>query len=242
MEAEDIKGVLVKLVALQKIDTEYFEYRQGLKDKPAELEVLKEKYESKKEEFHRLETEIKQADLHRKKIEADLKEKEEQIVKANASLMSLKTNKEYQAKLFEIENMKADQSMLEEQILQSMEKIERLQKDVEKEKEFLLQEESQYLAEKEKIDLEIAELQKKADGLAGARQEAASGVDAKTLDMYERILENRGGVAIVPVVGMSCGGCFMNLNMQMINCIKMYHEIVRCERCARIIYLPDDWA
>jgi uncharacterized protein len=237
---QNVKDLIKKLVALQKFDTELYEYKRGLKDKPAELEGLKEKFEAKKQQFHELETSIKQAELARKKVEGDLKNKEDDIVKANAALMTLKTNKEYQIKLFEIENLKADKSILEDEILRSMETVEKLQQDVVKEKEFLAGEEKKYLAEKEKIDAAIRVLEEKVDGLAGQRREAAEGIDKNMLAVYERVIDNRGGIALVPVVGMSCGGCFMNVPEQTVNRMKMYEEVVRCEMCARFIYLPED--
>jgi len=55
-----------------------------------------------------------------------------------------------------------------------------------------------------------------------------------------RILENKQGLALVPVVGSSCGGCHMNVTPQQRNAIKMNEELVFCEMCARILYLEDD--
>lgn len=240
MAGQNVKELIRKLVELQKFDMELYEYKRGLKEKPAQLEVLKEKYEATKEQFHALETAIKQAELARKKVEGDLKGKEDEIVRANAALMTLKTNKEYQIKLFEIENLKADKSVLEDEILRSMESVEKLQQDVVKEKEFLAGEEKKYLAEKEQVDAQIVALEDKVNGLAGQRREAAEGIDKNTLAVYERVIDNRGGVALVPVTGMSCGGCFMNVPEQVVNRIKMYEEVVRCEMCARFIYLPED--
>jgi len=60
------------------------------------------------------------------------------------------------------------------------------------------------------------------------------------LAVYDRVVENRGGTALVPVVGNACGGCFMHVPPQVINKIKMYDEIVRCEMCARFLYLQEE--
>lgn len=240
MAGQNVKDMIKKLVALQKFDTELYEYKRGLKEKPIEIEALKQKYEATKEQFHHLETSIKQAELARKKVEGDLKGKEDEIVKANAALMTLKTNREYQAKLFEIENMKADKSVLEDEILQSMDAVEKLQADVVKEKEYLAGEEQKYLAEKEKVDAVIRELEDKVSALAGQRQEAAEGIEKNMLAVYERVIDNRGGIALVPVIGMSCSGCHMNVPEQAINRIKMYEEVMRCEMCARFIYLAEE--
>ena len=57
---------------------------------------------------------------------------------------------------------------------------------------------------------------------------------------YEKLLDHKEGVAIVPIENNSCGGCFMNVTPQMINAVKMNEEVVVCETCSRILYIKDD--
>ncbi|NTV29595.1 MAG: hypothetical protein HGA80_05900, partial [Candidatus Omnitrophica bacterium] len=213
---------------------------RDLKEKPAQCELLKAAYEKKKARLSQLESKALELERARKALELDLKSKEQSIVTANAQLMTLRTNKEYQTKLFEIENMKADKSVLEEDILRSMESSEKVAQEIAQEKQFLAEEEKKYLAEKEKVDVVIAALQDKASALESRRREALIGIDKKILEIYDRVVENRGGIALVPVSGNSCGGCFMHMPPQVINKIKMYSEIVRCEMCTRFLYLQDE--
>lgn len=240
MAANNIKDVIRKLVALQAIDTELYEYKRELKGKPALLDDLKARYERKKSTMERLEANARELERVRKARELDLMSKEQGIVNANAQLMTLKTNREYQAKLFEIENFKADKSVLEEEILRTMDQLEKLGADIAREREFLAQEEKKYLAEKEQVLAVIAGLEDKVGQFDSRRREATMGIDPAILSVYERVVENREGSAIVAVTGNACGGCFMHLPPQMINRIKMYQEIVRCEMCTRFLYLQDE--
>ena len=143
-----MKDTLRKLVAIQKIDADLYGYKREIKDKPAEVEVLRLQYEKKKSKCHELETKARDLELARKAKELDLKAKEQGIVTTNAQLMTLKTNKEYQAKLFEIENIKADKSVLEDEILKLMEESDKVAQEITKEKQFLVEEEKKYLAQK----------------------------------------------------------------------------------------------
>jgi uncharacterized protein len=235
-----VKDTLKKLVALQKIDAQLFEYRRELRENPAKLNELKARFDKKKDRLHQFETKVRELELSRKAKELDLKVKDEAIAKADGVLMTLKTNKEYQAKLFEIENLKADKSLIETDVLKSMEESEAMAKDIEKEKGVVALEEKAYLAEKEKVDQANAQVQIKVDGLGGERKQAMEGIEGHTLRLYERIVENRDGLALVPIIGSSCGGCFMNTPPQVVNKIKMYDELVRCEMCARLLYLQED--
>ena len=240
MVAQNVKEILRKLVSIQKIDEELFAFRREIRQKPEELAQLKGRFDAKKALLHKLEAKAQDLELKRKAFELDLKSKEQDIIKSDASLMVLKNNKEYQARLFEIENMKADKAAIEEEILKLMDESEKIAKQVEAEKAVVDGEEQKYLAEKEKVDAAVQKLTQDSSGLESRRREVMVTVEKEPLAVYERIVENRDGVAIVPIVNDACGGCFMHLPAQVINKIKMYDELVRCEICARLQYIQED--
>lgn len=236
----NVKDLLRKLVALQKIDAEVYEFKREIKEQPALIEDIRTKYEKKRVRYDELVVRAQNIERARKAKELDLKSKEQDIVKANAALMMLKTNKEYQAKLFEIENIKADKSIFEDEILRSFDETAKVTDEMVKEKAVLDEEEKKYLAEKEKVDAAVKVLLDKVATFEGQRSAACEGIDKATLAMYERLLENRMGSAMVPIVNDSCGGCFMKQTAQMMNKLKISDEIVRCETCARILYLESE--
>lgn len=240
MAAQNVKEIIHKLVSMQKIDEELFAFRREIRQKPEELAELKAGFDEKKLTLSKLETRVRELELLRKAKELDLKVKEQDILKADTSLMALKSNREYQARLFEIENMKADKSVIESEVLKQMDESDKVAKQVEAEKLIVAAEEKKYLAEKEKVDAVIAKLTEESSGLEVRRREVMVAVDKVSLALYERIVENRDGVAIVPIVNNACGGCFMHLPDQVINKIKKYDELVRCEVCARLQYLQED--
>lgn len=238
--ASNIRDLIRKLVAIQKIDEDLFAFRREIRDKPEEMAQLEGSFEKKKQVYHALELRLREIELSRKAKELDLKSKELEIIKADASLMMLKTNKEYQTRLFEIENIKADKSILEDEVLRLMDEVERAAKALTDEKVLVDAEEKKFKVAIEKIEADVARLKADSAGLEALRQDAMQGVDKVPLELYERIVENRDGVAIVPIVNNACGGCFMHLPPQVINKIKMYEDVVRCEVCARLLYLQED--
>jgi predicted nucleic acid-binding Zn-ribbon protein len=235
-----VKETLKKLVILQKIDVDLFDYRRQLREIPSQLHEIQAVFDKKKARLHQLETKAQEQERLKKAKELDLKSKEADMVKADGVLMTLKTNKEYQAKLFEIENLKADKSILEDEILKTMEEMDKINQEVAAEKTVLAEEEKKYLAEKAKVDAAIAAIQDQAQAFETKRREAMQGIDKEPLALYERIVENRDGLALVPIAGNACGGCFMSTPPQVVNKIRMYDELVRCERCARLLYLQEE--
>lgn len=240
MPEVSIKDQIKKLVELQTIDAEIYLYKRDLREKPLYVEELKKRYEDKKAGLKVLEEKAKTIQVNRKSQELELQTKEGDIVKANAQLSLLKTNKEYQAKLTEIASMKADKSVIEEKILVFYDEGDAANADIEKERKFLAEEEQKYLTQKKEVDNSIKEIEEKLKILNLKRNQITPDVSKANLSRYERILENKDGLAIVPVNGNSCGGCFMSVPDQVIIEIKMHERLILCEMCSRVLYLTDD--
>ena len=67
----------------------------------------------------------------------------------------------------------------------------------------------------------------------------AAKIDKIALAKYDRIIKSKDGLAVVPVLGESCQGCFRIMPPQVIHEIRMKKDLVTCENCARIIYLEE---
>ncbi len=234
-----IKEQIKKLVELQKSDVDIYAFKRELEEKPARIEELKEKFEQKKATLKELEEKLKVVQVELKNYELDLKQKEDLIVKGDQSLGLLKTNKEYQAKLYEIENFKADKSIIEEKMLLIFDDIEDVRKKIELEKANVAVQEKGYLQEKNTVDDEVAVIKDRITVLESQRNQLIPGVHPDYLKRYERILQNKDGLAIVAVKNHACGGCFMNVTEQLMNQIRMHDQVITCDMCARMLYLEE---
>jgi predicted nucleic acid-binding Zn-ribbon protein len=235
-----ILAQIKKLVALQKIDGQIYTFRKDLENKPALLKHLGQQFETKKVRLNQLEEKYKVMQVSRKTLEVELKSQEDAMVKANAQLSQLKTNKEYQAKLTEIEGFKAIKSQVEEKILMSYDETDAVKAQIDQEKAELAKEEAQYLQAKKEIEATVKEIEEKVRSLTVQRDQFIDGIDRTHLQRYERILANKEGLAIVPLQNGSCGGCFMNVPPQVVNEIKLHEKLIYCEMCARILYLEEE--
>ncbi|MDO8674995.1 MAG: C4-type zinc ribbon domain-containing protein [Candidatus Omnitrophota bacterium] len=240
MTTISVKDQIKRLVELQAMDVEVYRFKVQLREKPAEIEALDAECEAKKAGLKQREEELKAIQLAQKNNEGELKVKEEAIVKADGQLLQLKTNKEYQIKLLEIESIKADKSLIEEKILLGFDQVEAARKAVEAERALVASHEKEFAVRKKKIEDDIAIAQDQMKVKESQRGRLTPDVRPDLLGRYERILENKEGLAIVPVVDNACGGCFMHLTEQRIDQIKRSDQIVTCDMCARIVYLPDD--
>lgn len=240
MPVIDLKSQILNLVELQKIDSEIYALNMQKTLKPQAIKELEAIFEGKKKHLAELEKLALDLQKQRKDRELELASKEEGVKKLQTQLYTLKTNKEYQAMLQQIQDAKADASLIEDKILESMDQVEQSKVDMEKEKQHLKDEEQKFNVEKKKIEASIKEIDDRLAQLDSQRKQAAPNVDAKILNQYERILESRDGLALAAVKDNSCKGCNMLVPPQVINLIKMYERLITCEVCNRILYISDE--
>jgi len=106
----------------------------------------------------------------------------------------------------------------------------------------------QALSEREAVVArEGAEIRSVLDGVQGRmaeleaeRKRLVELCDRSLVSKYERIRKQRGGVAVVPVVGGTCKGCQRNIPPQMANNLLTGTEIMSCPNCHRFIYAADE--
>lgn len=240
MEQKPIKEQIVLLIDLQAIDSQIYALNKEKASFTERLKSIDEKLESKKTGIKQAEDSLKNLQLKLKEKEVSLQQKEEQIKKLQGQLYALKTNKEYSTMLTEIEGIKADNSLLEEDIIKFMDEIELAKKKILEEKELFKAEEANAQKDKEGINLKAREIEAALSGLNEKRSIIASNIEKQVISKYEKTLKNKDGLAIVPVKSGSCGGCHMSLPPQVISDVKLREDIIICGSCLRILYIEDN--
>jgi len=227
------------LVELQRLDSQILKFEDELRAAPERIRELENAFNDKSANLKKHEDNVKSLQLKRKEKEGELQGKEETIKKYTSQMYQVKTNKEYAALQEEIGRVKADNSLIEEIILNIFDRLDVENKEIAAEKEFLKKEESAMADEKKKLNVDTLRIKADADILKAARSELAVKVDQKTLTRYDRILANKDGLAVVPITGESCQGCFGRMPAQVINEVRMKSTVVCCENCTRILYIEE---
>jgi len=232
----NISQELDRLMQLQAIDSQLYKMNAEKEAKPAEIQQMKDALAHKQSDLKDAEAVLKSLQVKRKEKELDLESKEEEIKKFQKQLYQIKTNKEYTAMLHEIEGHKADNSVLEEEILKIMEEIDVAQAKVVDEKKKFEEITKNTDADIKSIEIRGKEIETASADLNKKRDGLATTVDQKTLKTYEKILAGKDGHALVEIVNDSCGGCYMSLPPQVINEVRLKEYIVLCDNCQRILY------
>ena len=240
MESNAVMAVQIEMLRkLQAIDGALYRLRHEQRQKPLALERTKESVAEQQEKAQAAEARLKTTQVQRKDKELELSQRETNVKKFQVQLVQVKTNKEYTAIQHEIDQAKADASLLEEEIIQLLDAIDQLTREHKTELERLAQRQAQLHEEEQRITQELQAIQTQMAALEQQRSTLTPSVDPATLSVYERVLANREGLALVPLVNDSCGGCHMVQRPQAINEVYLKAALVMCESCSRILYLNE---
>ena len=227
------------LKRLQAIDGELFRLRRQQQEKPEELERAEAQVAAQEAQLKAAESRLKALQVAQKEKEVELQTREGQVKKLQGQLFQLKTNKEYTAMQREIDTLKADNSLLEEAILRAFDEIDQAVKERQQAQERFATQQAWLGAERERIERELAAIDEQMAQLERGRQVLVPEVAPSALTTYERVLDIREGLAMVPLVSESCGGCHRRLPPQVINQVYLKADLVTCETCNRILYVDE---
>ncbi len=180
------------------------------------------------------------SDLRREvtKAEDDLQAVRSRAERGNARLASGGSNaKDLQALQGELELLTRRLSNLEDVALEAMEKLEQAesaQAEIVAKREDLAKRVRELAHDR---DVAFRAIDADIDQDSAERHEAAAGIDAGLLALYERLRESHGGVGAATMQGSTCLGCHMTLNASDVVAIREApaEQVVRCEECGRIL-------
>lgn len=237
---EDMKEQIYMLVKLQGIETEIGNIKSIINDSHRKLETL----DAGLVEFERTIEEQKAIIEELKKkyrdYESDTRIHLDREKKTQAKLRSVKTNREYQSLLKEIEEEKAKNSKIEDKMIECLDRMDEIEKNIAKKKDEYVQVSHSVMNEKEKIKRESEQGRIKLSKLDKDRENVSRMIDPELLKKYLIIKkQNPGSLAVVPVKNALCHGCNVNLPPQLYNELFLGDSLKFCPNCQRIIYLKE---
>lgn len=235
-----MKEQIKVLVKLQHLDTETVRIKSTLKDVSKKLENLDSSLKEIEQTIKDQESVLNELKKQYRDYESDVKMNLAKNKKSQERLRSVKTNKEYQSMLKEIEDVKSKNSSIEDKMIECLERMDETEEIIAKKKDEYLLFSDRIKSEKENIEREAGINKKKLDELDMDRKNVSGLIDSQLFKKYLVIKEQQqGGLAVVPVKDAVCHGCNVNLPPQLYNELFRYDSLKFCLNCHRIIYLKE---
>lgn len=235
-----VEEKLIAVLTLQKIDSKIDEIQTLKGELPMEVKDLEDEIEGLQTRVNNIDAEIDSINKFIVQKTDAKKDAQALIKKYEKQQDNVKNNREFEAINKEMEMQELEVRLNEKHIKDAGFEL----KDREAQRNRTLDKinDLRDALKTKKTELEkiITETEKEEKQLVVKSDEAKEKVDSRLLTGYERIRKSyKNGLAVVPIMRDSCGGCFNIIPPQRQSEIRQRKKIIVCEHCGRLLVDTD---
>jgi len=231
-----VNDELEKLLSLQVIDYDLGELERSKLYLPDMMDNLNRELDEARQKTQSAKNDREGAQLRQKQLELEVESRQADLQKYQQQMMSIKTNKEYDALVSQIDSLKSEIEGAETEILELIDRVGALDKEIEELDERLRQVE-------ENNGKQLAILQQKVDSIddkvtskQSDREGLISDIPKRVLSVYERVKKGKGSEVVVVIRKRACGACHKALTPKKVQEIRRGDRIHTCDYCGRMLY------
>jgi uncharacterized protein len=229
---------LEHLIRLQQLETDAGERKRRLADLPARVTEADAAVAAAKSARDAIAAQVAENTASRRAADKELAVVQGRLTKYKDQLMEVKTNKEYTTMQHEIATAEEGVRTFEDQILTLMMSADELAASLKTADAAVAAEERKTAAVRVEVEAERGRLEAELAGLTATR----AGIERQMTPEYVRLFNDgvatRRGVAVSAIKDGTCQACRVTVRPQQIMQARKGDEIVLCESCKRILYVP----
>jgi predicted nucleic acid-binding Zn-ribbon protein len=226
------------LRTLHRIHRQLADLQEQLAAGPRQVAVRTKQLETAEAGKAAAQDDIKKAKMAADQKQLQLKSAESKIRDLEGKLNACKTNREYQTLKEQIAADGMAMKVLEDEILEALERIDALKPAVPA-AEAALEAVRKSLAEaKARVDAETGRLTGEVARVRAELEAVEKELADEVREKYERVVKHKGADGMAPADGQTCGGCFQQITGNMLSDL-MLGRLVTCRSCGRLLYVPE---
>jgi len=227
---------LNRLIRLQQLETAAEDARRKIADHPARTRLLDARLQSARDLVDAAKARLAAAQERRRMEEKEVVTVQARLAKYKDQLLELKTNREYQTMLHEIETAQNDIRGREDRVLEIMMESDEVNAEIKRNEAALKAAERETASERAVLDAELATLQTVFEKTRDERTQLVAQIDRGVLNIFETTAKGRKGVAVAEARNGLCTICHVRLRPQVFNEVTKNESIIQCDSCRRILY------
>ena len=231
-----MSGLLDELYRLQE-RRRFVHNRERERDTvPPELTEVDRAYREKLEAVQRIKQRLLEAEVEHRRAEAELSDQHEKQKKYQAQLRNVQSSREYSAVLNEMDSVEKQIRASEDKVLTLEEELETSRADLKKREENLPRETREH--EEKMKDWRAAQraINEELQTAQAEIRDIEARMRPRELAEFRRLIEKKGGLAVVRVISNSCSACHVKIRPAAMQLLKAGSEIIYCDSCRRILY------
>jgi hypothetical protein len=239
--ADDVRDQIHKLIRLQGLETEIRNIRRVLgqvEERTRRLDAQLKEFSDAVESGKSL---LQELNKGYRSLESELQPIQGRIDKSHEKLRAVKTNKEYQAGLKEIEDLRVIGSKIEDEMIAGLDRIEQASATLKAHQARLEARAGDIRRDKECVLEEAEAARVRLEGVEAEARQVVETVAAGVLVLYRRVKAAKAdGLGVAAVHAATCRGCNVNIPPQMYNELQRNNRLKHCPNCDRIIYWEEE--
>ena len=204
---------------------------------PTDIERAKERLENDLNHVANAKKAVQDNEIAIKNIELDIGTRKTTLDRLKVQQYETKKNDEFTALENEIKRYNEEVDELETSELELMEKADNLRVHLQKSEDALALTQSMVDEEIAQLKLRATAVKKQHGEITAERERLASGIDEELISLYSRLMQSKGGDAVVSAEKGQCHGCHMKVVPATMIKLQAEKEVTQCENCGRLLYL-----
>jgi predicted nucleic acid-binding Zn-ribbon protein len=181
----------------------------------------------------------KQTQMAVDRKQLDLKSGEQKVLDLRVKLNTANNNREYQALLEQIAAAEMAGSVLSDEILEGMEKVDQLVLAVKEAEKHLADGKKEMERSRQAVEDSAASIRADVTRLEGELVTAEQSLPLDVKADYQRVVRSKGADSLAQVDDGVCTGCGQQITLNMQNELNL-SKLVFCKACGCLLYLPGD--
>jgi len=230
---------LDKLIELQKTDTKLRGLKRSIETAVTRRAEIEQEFEQ--HAFSIREIQGRRDDLKAKRadLEKQIADNRTYLERAERNLKHAQNSKEYETAMRETDALQKQIAAFETSVVETMEALEGVEKELEERADEINSLDDKRSAALSEFDEELGKEKAEFEKETALRKTAFATLPARLASVYDRLAQrSRDGIAVAEVISGACSACYMQLRPQVVLNVKKGDEIIVCENCSRILYLP----
>jgi len=204
---------------------------------PRQVQARQKNVDSKKLELESLRSKLKHLKVGSEQKNLQLNSYEGRIHDLEGKLNSVSSNREYDALGNQIAADKMANSVLEDEIIEALEGIDKMQSEIVAFENELITVELERTAFGNTVTQKEPELRRQIEELQTRVSDVESMLPAEIVLPYRRLVQAYGARALAPVNGKSCGECYVGLTAQSL--VELKSGRFKFCTCGRLMYFVE---
>ncbi len=224
---------------LHRIHQQLAELRDRLERGPKQVRAREANVAQLEARLSEARDRVKQTQMAVDRKQLDLKAGEQKVVDLRVKLNTANNNREYQSLLEQIAAAEMAGSVLSDEILEGMEKVDQFAVAVKEAEKNLAAGKQEMEKSRQLVEDSAATIRTDLTRLEGELAQAEKALPMELKVDYQRVVRSKGADSLAASEDGVCTGCGHQITLNMQNELKL-SKLVFCKSCGRLLYLPGD--